>query len=121
MIQERKKKIFSSSFCDDPQLSVLQSKVNPVSESMQACVYCFCSRPNFMCPTQSINLRAWSRERFIVRGKENLQLMFKTPSSLIFLGEEVVFFFSCFFNFFLIFIFTLFCFTILYWFCHTLT
>ena len=34
-----KKKVFPSSFCDDPQLSVLQSKVNPVSESMQACVY----------------------------------------------------------------------------------
>ena len=101
MIQERKKKIFSSSFCDDPQLSVLQSKVNPVSESMQACVYCFCSRPNFMCPTQSINLRAWSRERFIVRGKENLQLMFKTPSSLIYLGEEFFLFFSCLFYLFL--------------------
>ena len=57
--------------------------------------------PNFMYPTQSRNLRAWSRERFIVRGKENLQLMFKTPSSLIYLGEEFFLFFSCLFYLFL--------------------
>ena len=54
-----------------------------------------------MYPTQSRNLRAWSRERFIVRGKENLQLMFKTPSSLIYLGEEFFLFFSCLFYLFL--------------------
>lgn len=35
--------------------------------------------PNFMCPTQNRSLRVWSRESFIVRAKENLQLMFKNP------------------------------------------
>ena len=37
------------------------------------------------------------------------------------LGHMMVFIPSFFFNIFLIFIFTLFCFTVLYWFCHTLT
>lgn len=32
-----------------------------------------------MCPTQNRSLRVWSRESFIVRAKENLQLMFKNP------------------------------------------
>ena len=35
--------------------------------------------PKFMCPSQSRNLRVWSRERLIVRAKENRQLMFKNP------------------------------------------